>query len=202
MSDLEKFMHADDDLSPLMRAGLIHQQFETIHPFVDGNGRIGRLLIALYLRHVGLLQFAPLYVSHYVDEHRQTYYELLRRVSIEGDWTSWLEFFLVAVRDTARGGLALAQALARTQAEAIAEVRAKAGRREASVVRVMEAFGERPVLMARQLRERTGLTPTTVNSSLDFLIELDVVDELTGNERRRAYGYSPLLRVLIQGVPD
>lgn len=202
MSELEKFIHVDDGLPPLIRAGLLHQQFETIHPFVDGNGRVGRLLIALYLRHVGILRFAPLHVSYYIDQHRQTYYDLLRLASAEGEWPAWLEFFLVAVRDSAKHGSALASTLAKAQATSIAEVRAKAGRRQASIVRVMEAFGERPVRVVRQLCDATGLAAPTINAALEFLMELRVVEELTGRQRGRAYGYVPLLELLIERVRD
>ena len=147
MGDLEQFLHADDDGLPvLIRAALAHLQFETIHPFLDGNGRLGRLLITLLLTVRGLLRQPLLYLSLYLKQHRADYYDLLDHVRHTGDWEAWIAFFLEGVRTTAEGAVATSRRLAVAFAEDRARVERTAGSRAGSALRVYEALRQRPVL--------------------------------------------------------
>ena len=200
MAALERFLHAEDDGLPiLVRAGLAHVQFETIHPFLDGNGRVGRLLITFLLCHAGMLSEPLLYLSLYLKQHRAEYYALLDRVRREGDWEAWLEFFLQGIRVIAEGAVETAQhlsALFREDRERIA----RTGRRAGSTLRVHEALKARPILSLPAVCERTGLSFPAVSSAMDLLAELNVVRELTGKRRNRLFAYDQYLALLSEGT--
>ena len=194
MGQLEKFLH-DSTYSPLLAAGLAHVQFETIHPFLDGNGRVGRLLITFLLCEKKLLPKPLLYLSLYFKTHRSRYYELLNRVRTDGDWESWLEFFAEAVHDTATRGTQMARTLhSRFQEDAASIVRL--GRAAKSIQKVHEAMIRRPLVTPTALIEATGLTPATVNKSLETLVRLEIVGEITGKRRDRIFCYTKYLGIL------
>ena len=200
MGELERFLHANDDgLPTLVRAGLAHVQFETIHPFLDGNGRVGRLLIILLLCEAGLLRQPLLYLSVYFKRHRDQYYELLDRVRHTGDWESWLAFFLEGVQETAENAAATARRLTE-RFTADRERIAAEGRRAGSALRVHEAFQERPILSIPETCKRTGLSFPAVSAALRLLERADLVREITGFSRNRVYVYSEYLRILNEGV--
>ena len=166
MAALERFCHADDGLPSLVRAALAHVQFETIHPFLDGNGRVGRLLIALLLCSAGALSQPLLYLSLYLKQHRSRYYELLNRVRLTGDWEEWLAFFLEGVQVTAEGAVATSRRLVETFAADRAAIEGSAGRRAGSALRVLDALKMRPVLSLAEVCNRTGLSfPTAASAS-------------------------------------
>jgi Fic family protein len=195
MADLERFLHAEDGLPTLVRAGLAHLQFETIHPFLDGNGRVGRLLITLLLCARGLLRRPLLYLSVYLKEHRQTYYRLLDQVRRDGDWEAWLAFFLDGVRETAESAVATIEALEtvfRQDRERIAAL----GRITGSAVRTHDALRARLVVSITDICRRTGMTHPTAGVALDRLQELGIVRELTGRKRNRVFAYDAYLRIL------
>jgi Fic family protein len=200
MAQLERFLHhTADGLPVLLRAGLAHVQFETIHPFLDGNGRIGRLLITFLLCHSGTLREPLLYLSLYFKQHRDTYYRLLDRTRAEGDWEAWLGFFLDGVRQTAEGAVATAQrltALFRDDAERIVP----AGRRAGSMLRVHEALKARPVTSLAEVVRGTGLTPPTAGSAMEGLVALGIARELTGRRRNRVFAYDRYLAILNEGT--
>jgi Fic family protein len=200
MAALERFLHAENDsLSALQRAGLAHVQFETIHPFLDGNGRVGRLLITLLLCAAGVLREPLLYLSLYLKENRATYYDLLDRVRREGDWEAWMTFFLEGVRQVADAAVATAERLSemfRADRRRIETI----GRRAGSALRVHEALEARPVLTLSALRDRTGLTFPTVSAAMDRLVDLDIARELTGKRRNRVYAYDAYLSTLAEGT--
>ena len=199
MAALESFLHAEDDgLPTLVRAGLAHVQFETIHPFLDGNGRVGRLLITLLLCEAGVLRQPLLYLSVYFKRHRERYYELLDRVRRTGDWEAWLVFFLQGVHETAEDAARTAQRLA-DQFAADRERIATGGRRAGSALRVHEALQERPVLSIPATCDRTGLSFPAVSAAMKLLEEASLVQELTGYSRNRLYLYSDYLRILNEG---
>ena len=202
MGDLERFLHADGDgLPALVRAGLAHVQFETIHPFLDGNGRIGRLLITLMLCEAGLLRRPLLYLSVYFKRHRERYYELLNGVRQTGDWEAWLAFFLDGVQETAENAAATARRLSERFAgdrERIAEQ----GRRAGSALRVHEVLQERPILTIPETCRRTGLSFPAVSAALGLLEEARLVREITGFRRNRVYVYDEYLKILNEGVED
>ena len=200
MGELERFLHAKDDgLPTLVRAGLAHVQFETIHPFVDGNGRVGRLLIILLLCEAGLLRQPLLYLSAYFKRHRDRYYELLDRVRHTGDWEAWLAFFLEGVQETAENAAATAKRLTE-RFMADREHIAAEGRRAGSALRVHEALQERPILSIPETCRRTGLSFPAVSAALGLLERAGVVREITGFSRNRVYVYSEYLRILNEGV--
>ena len=158
MSDLERFLNAGDDGLPLlMRAGLAHVQFETVHPFLDGNGRVGRLLIALMQHHGGALREPLLYLSLYFKQHRDDYYALLNEVRHRGDWEAWLAFFLDGVAETAEGAVETAQRLLALFGGG-PDTNPADGPRGRSALRVHQALRERPIGPIQELANRAGLS--------------------------------------------
>jgi Fic family protein len=200
MSALERFVHAEDDGLPvLVRAGLAHVQFETIHPFLDGNGRVGRLLITLLLCDAGVLREPLLYLSLFLKEHRSEYYDLLDRVRRDGDWEAWLAFFLEGVRVTAEGAVETAQRLARLFVDDRTTIQSL-GRRAGSALRVHDALKARPILTVQGASAATGLSFPTSSSAMNLLIELNVARELTGKRRNRVFAYDRYLSALNEGT--
>lgn len=200
MAALERFLHADDDGLPLLvRAGLAHVQFETIHPFLDGNGRVGRLLITFLLCHGGALREPLLYLSLYFKQNRTTYYDLLDRVRHEGDWEAWLGFFLEGVRQVATEAVVAAERLEAMFQKDRAMIEA-AGRRAGSALRVHEALKARPVLSVSSATDATGLSFPAVSSAMNLLVELEIVRELTGRPRNRVFAHDRYLADLAEGT--
>ena len=200
MGELERFLHAKEDGTPvLLRAGLAHVQFETIHPFLDGNGRVGRLLITLLLFHAGVLREPLLYLSLYFKQHRSAYYDLLDEVRRTGDWEAWLAFFLKGVRETAEGAVATSTRLTdlfKTNAARIEEL----GRRAGSALRVHQALTSHPVRSLSQVCDHSGLTPPTASSAMKSLVALGIAREITGRRRGRLFAYDGYLSILNEGT--
>lgn len=199
MGALERFLHDDEGLPVLVRAGLAHVQFETIHPFLDGNGRVGRLLITLLLCDAGVLREPLLYLSLYFKQNRARYYELLDGVRATGDWEAWLAFFMEGVRRTAESAVATAQRLAALFVADRARIEPR-GRRAGSALRLHQALKERPLLTVREAARRTGLSFPTVAAAMELLVELGVVRELTGRRRNRVFAYEEYLSSLSEGT--
>ena len=200
MSDLERFLHSEyPDIPPLVQAGLAHVQFETIHPFLDGNGRVGRLLIVFMLCSAGVLREPMLYLSLYFKERREEYYDLLNVVRQNGDWEAWIEFFLEGVRQTAEGAYETAQRLLDLFEADQARIQ-KTGRAAGSAMRTHQALKERPVSSIRVIRDRTGLSFPAVSSAINRLAELGIVREITGAERNRVFVYDRYLAILSEGT--
>ncbi|RTZ60271.1 MAG: Fic family protein [Gammaproteobacteria bacterium] len=199
LSALEKFIHDQPDHTPpLLKAALVHVQFETIHPFLDGNGRLGRLLITLILSAEGVLQQPLLYLSLFFKTHRQTYYDLLNTVRETGDWESWLEFFAEAVEKTAHSAVETARRL-RQQTQTDADRLQNQGRTSHSLVRLHESLIRRPIATPGWLEENSGLARATVQSCLNKLQALNMVEELTGKQRDRVYAYKQYIAILNEG---
>lgn len=200
MSDLEKFIHADTpEIPALVKAGLVHVQFETIHPFLDGNGRLGRLLITFLLCAQGILKEPVLYLSLYFKTHRQRYYDLLQQVRERGDWETWLEFFLdgvaetsVQAADAAREILNLFEA-DRRRIEAL-------GRPAASALRVHQLLQTKPIMSIPAASTRLGISAPTVSKSVQHLEALGILRETTGKRRRRLFVYDSYLAILSRGT--
>jgi len=200
MSALERFLHAEGDgLPALVRAGLAHVQFETIHPFLDGNGRVGRLLVTFLLCEAGILREPLLYLSLYLKQHRATYYELLDRVRRNGDWEAWLAFFVEGVRVTADGAVSTARRLGEMFGKDHSRITTK-GRRAGSALRVQEALKARPITSLAETRRTTGLSFPAVSSAMDLLVELKIARELTGKRRNRLFAYDRYLKTLNEGT--
>ncbi|MFA5969156.1 MAG: Fic family protein [Sphingomonas sp.] len=197
---LERFMHESESRLPaLIKAGLLHVQFETIHPFLDGNGRIGRLLVTLYLCVNGVLRKPLLYLSLYLKTHRNDYYRLLQEVREHGAWEAWLDFFLAGVADTANQAFNAATRIVDLFKDDRERIMAESDR-AGSALRVHDLFQQNPFLTANQLVERTGLSAPTVNAVLADLERLGVVDEVTGKKRGRVFGYRRYLAILSEGT--
>ncbi len=202
MSALERFVHADDDGLPiLVRAGLAHVQFETIHPFLDGNGRVGRLLITLLLCDAGVLREPLLYLSLYLKERRSTYYNLLDSVRREGDWERWLAFFIDGVRHAADSAVTTAEHLGKMFHED-RELIIGVGRRAGSAVRVHDALKARPLASVQDVAARSGLSFPAAASAIELLAELDIVSERTGRRRNRIFAYDQYLAMLSEGTEN
>ena len=201
MSELERFLHArDDGLPMLLRAGLAHVQFETIHPFLDGNGRLGRLLITLLLCHAGMLREPLLYLSLYFKQHRSDYYHLLNHVRRTGDWEEWFTFFLEGVKQTAESAFSTAQRLAQMFQLDRDHMQATSARRAISVLRVHDALTRRVVLSLSVASRDTGLSFPTVASAMDLLVAHGVAREVTGRNRNRVFVYDRYLSVLNEEI--
>ena len=200
MSDLERFLHArDSNLSALLKAGLAHAQFETIHPFLDGNGRVGRLLITLLLWHEGALREPMLYLSLFFKQRRSEYYALLNEVRETGDWEAWLLFFLEGVAETAEEAVATAgRVLALFGADQLRA--AQTGRVAGSALRVYRALQERPIASLAHVAGQTGLSFPAAASGMRALERLGIVRELTGKRRNRLFGYEAYLSILNEGT--
>ncbi|MCS6919938.1 MAG: Fic family protein [Fimbriimonadales bacterium] len=198
MAALERFLY-EETLPTLIKAGLAHAQFETIHPFLDGNGRLGRLLISFMLHHEGVLQRPLLYLSLFLKQHRREYYRLLDATRFEGDWESWLQFFLEGVESTAQNAVETARNLVDLFQQDTARV-VSLGRLASSAQRVLNAFKERPLMTARRVRERTGLSMPVVNECLNRLCAQGILAETTGKQRNRVFAYAEYLRLLSEGT--
>jgi Fic family protein len=200
MGKLELFLHDQPEPTPaLLKAALAHVQFETIHPFLDGNGRLGRLLITLLLCERKVLREPMLYLSLYFKTHRQYYYELLNNVRLTGDWEAWLDFFAEAVIVTAGQAVDSARQLIDLANEDRDRI-SRLGRATASTLRVHRALMERPITTSGWLVEKTGITPATVNKCLGHLERLGVVLELTLRKRNRLFSYVRYVEIMNQGT--
>jgi Fic family protein len=196
IADLERFINDEPTRHPpLVKAALAHLQFETIHPFLDGNGRVGRLLIPLLLMHEGLLQQPLLYLSLYFKVHRARYYDLLSHVRRTGDWESWLGFFADAVVHTATQAVQTARALTDL---VLADRRriVALGRHAPSALLVFDALALRPVRSIPHICAQTKQSPTTVGTTVQRLQAIGLVRELTGMKRNRVFGYTAYLDLL------
>lgn len=196
MAALECFLHNEFGAMPvLLKAALAHVQFESIHPFLDGNGRLGRLLIALLLHEGGALTQPLLYLSLYFKQHRANYYHLLDRVRTAGDWEAWIDFFLEGVEETANGAVQTAQRLVALFQQDTRRIQVS-GRIAANALRLLDALRRRPLSNLGQLCHDSGMTFPTATKAMLKLMELDIVRELTGHRRNRLFVYDAYLNIL------
>lgn len=196
---LEQFINdLPEATAPVIKAALVHVQFETIHPFMDGNGRLGRLLIPLILVEAGILKEPLLYLSVFFKQYRETYYQLLQQVRITGDWEAWLLFFVDAIAATANQAVSTAQQL--IQLLAADKLRlAQIGRLSGSATQILDALFAHPVANIAALGTATGLAAATIGKALDAMQEqLGMVQELTGQKRNRVYAYRAYIDILNQ----
>jgi Fic family protein len=200
MAALERFLNDEPaPTPPLVKAGLAHVQFETIHPFLDGNGRLGRLLVALVLHAEGVLAQPILYLSLYFKQRRAEYYDRLGRVRTEGDWEGWMRFFARGVTEVASSAVASARRLTALVERDREHVRA-IGRRAATALQVHEAMQREPVTTIPRLAARTRLSVPGVTAALERLLSLGFVREVTGRRRGRVYSYVPYVELLSEGT--
>jgi Fic family protein len=192
----EAFLHGSMD--PLTKAALAHVQFETLHPFLDGNGRVGRLLITLILRNEGILKEPLLYLSLFFKEHRTTYYEILQRVRQDGDLEAWLDFFYQGIVETSEGAVTTAKSLLTLFNEDRKKI--QSARSATSVLQVHHCLQGHPVSSSKAICKAENLTPATVNKALEHLLGLGIVKEMTGGQRNRLFAYEKALKVLAEGT--
>jgi len=200
MANLERFLNGENASYPtLVNAALAHVQFETIHPFLDGNGRMGRLLIAFVLHHGGVLKRPLLYLSLFFKQHRDEYYRLLDLVRLEGDWEAWLDFFLEGVEQTAKNAVQTAQRLVRLFKEDGGKVQERVPR-PGTALRIFDVLCDRPVITLKEVVQRTGLTFATAAKGMGILEELGIAREITGKKRNRVFAYYRYLAILSEGT--
>ena len=196
LGPLELFLNEEEpELPVLIRTALIHAQFETIHPFLDGNGRLGRLLITLMLWKAGVLGEPLLYLSLYFKLNRLEYYDRLQRVRTHGDWEGWLAYFLRGVHETARQ----VYTSARTSLDLFEDDRKKIltlGRLAVTGLRLHELLQEQPLTTITQATAKTGINRTSISRCLASLVDLGIVSELTGKHRYRTYAYTQYINKL------
>lgn len=197
MSDLEKFMQRND-IPTLIKAALIHVQFESIHPFLDGNGRLGRLLVTFLLCAEGVLQDPLLYLSLYFKMNRSAYYDHLQRVRLYGEWGEWILFFLEGIRLTSQQGFETARSLVEVTERHRKSI-GTAGRRAGSMLRIYEIMRTHPIISSRELNRLASLSAPAVGAAVKELIELDLVKEISGKKRDRVFVYDSYLRILSDG---
>ena len=191
--DFEVFLNDSDD-PPLVLAGLAHAQFETIHPFLDGNGRVGRLLITLLLVERRVLARPLLYLSLFLKQNRSEYYDRLNAIRTQGDWEGWMKFFLTGVAVTAKDAVRVAAELSSlTESHGRMATRRDFGKYGWPM---LDLLAEQPVITIKYASARLGATPTTVGRLLDRMVSMRIVDEITGQRRNRVYRYSPFLDIL------
>lgn len=200
LDPFEKFLHDQPRRTPLlMKAGLAHAWFETIHPFLDGNGRLGRLLNTLLLCAEEALSEPILYLSLYFKTHREAYYECLQRTRTAGDWEGWLRFFLEGVLETSRQAVAAARRIIGLFEQDRQRIQA-IGRPGRTALQIHDALQRGPILSVPRAVELTGLSAPTAGTALARLADLGLVREITGRQRGRLFAYQPYLDILAEGT--
>jgi len=190
LSDWEKFLHGGDDLPLLIKVGLAHAQFETIHPFLDGNGRIGRLLITFLLVNKGVLHMPVLYLSHYFKQHRQQYYDRLQDIRESGRWEEWISFFLQGVAEVSKQAAETAGRILRLRERHRERITANLGRAAGNGLKVLEHLFEHPIADVTEVKKLIGTAYPAANQLLRRLAEQGVVVEITGRKRNRRFAYN------------
>lgn len=193
LHQLELFLHADTALPILIRVGLAHAQFETIHPFLDGNGRIGRLLITFVLVHERVLREPILYLSIFFKRHRQEYYDRLQAIREKGDWEGWLEFFLEGVASVSAEATDTARRIVSLREETRAEINERLGRRTGSALQLLEDLFENPILNVKRVQEVTTLSQPAANALTNAMEELGILHEITGRKTYRVFAFGRYL---------
>jgi Fic family protein len=191
LGNLERFLHNNEGLDPLIVAAVAHAQFETIHPFLDGNGRIGRLLITFLLCHEKVLQRPVLYLSHYLRQHRASYYDRLMAIRLAGDWEGWLRFFLTGVAEVAREAEQTARQIVQLREDI--RQRAHAAKMSATAFRLLDHLFQRPFINVNAARDHLGVSYVAANGLIAELCGIGVLSEMTGGSRNRVFRFGPYI---------
>lgn len=196
MGDLENFLHNENiDVPPLIKAAISHYQFETIHPFLDGNGRIGRLLITLYTVGVGVLQRPTLYLSDYFEKHRTIYYDNLNLVRLKNDLAQWIKFFLVAIIETSKNGIETFQGILKLKENIESERIIKLGKKIPNARKVIKKLYSEPIISANAIVNFLNVTPATANSLIQDFVNLGILNEITGGRRDRLFAFTEYMNL-------
>jgi Fic family protein len=201
LSDLEKFIHADNDIPILVKIGLIHAQFETIHPFLDGNGRVGRLLIAFFLCHKEVLLKPVLYLSHWFKLHRTRYYDLLQNIRDKGEWEEWLVFFLEGVANVSLEATETARSIVAMREDHRSRITNNFGRATSNGLKILEMLYSRPFIDSNIVREKLNISFPTASDLIKRFVDADLLVEITGQDRYRVYQYFPYVRLFSESKP-
>ncbi len=199
ISDLEKYINSDDDLDILVRSGLIHYQFETIHPFLDGNGRVGRLLITLFLMEKGLLKSPVLYISYFLKRNRIEYYDRLLEVRKKGNYEQWVKFFLQAILESAEDAITTIDRLVTLRNKNVAIVN-NMGRASKSTLRLLDYIEANPIIEISKTAEALGLAFNTTSDAIKRLEKAGILVQSAGRQRYRIYSYEEYLNLLRKGT--
>jgi Fic family protein len=198
LTNLERFLHEDASLPLLIRIGVAHAHFETVHPFLDGNGRVGRLLISFLLCEREVLSKPVLYLSHYFKQHRQAYYDHLQSVRDTGDWEGWLDFFLRGVAAVSAEATETARRILALREVHRGRITAHLGRAAGNAHKVLEHLYERPIAAVKEVQEITGTTYAAANQLVARLVEQEILYEFTGQRRNRRFRYEPYIRLFAE----
>lgn len=195
LGDLEIFLHEADDLPLLVKIGLAHAQFETIHPFLDGNGRVGRLLITFLLCEHRALTKPVLYLSHYFKNHRQEYYDRLQQVRDAGDWEGWLAFFLRGVAEVSVEAAETARQILQLREEHRSLIADRLGRAAGNGYRVLQHLYKHPIVSTKEVQALVGTTFAAANQLVHRMVDIGILGEITGQARNRRFRYEPYVRL-------
>ena len=202
LASLEYFIHQNDEMPALIKVGLTHAQFETIHPFLDGNGRVGRLLITFLLTERNILQKPVLYLSHYFRRHRQMYYDRLQAVRSHGDWEGWLVFFLKGVAEVSREATATARRILDLREVHRRAITDELGRAAGNGHRTLEYLYERPIVSVKNIQDLTGTTFAAANQLVSRLVSSGILREVTGRSRNRRFAYQQYIDLFQSSEPE
>jgi Fic family protein len=191
LGSFEQYLHATDRLPVLLRVGLAHAQFETLHPFLDGNGRVGRLLIAFLLCERQVLSKPVLYLSHYLKRHRATYYDRLQAIRVDGDYEGWMKFFLQGVEEVAIEATETARKIVRLREDHRTTLIGELGKGAANGLKLLESLYERPIFSVASVASLLNVSSQAANTLTDRLLRLGIVNEITGRKRDRIFRYDP-----------
>ena len=200
LSDLERFLHEKDDLPVLIKVGLAHAQFETIHPFLDGNGRVGRLLITFLLCERGVLHKPVLYLSHYFKRYRQEYYDRLQAVRDAGDWEGWLAFFLRGIVDVSAQAAETARRILALRERRREDITQLFGRAAGNGLKVLEQLFRTPIINVKKVQTITKTEFPAANQLVQRLVQIGVLKEITGQARNRQFRFDEYVRLFAEGT--
>ena len=198
LGQLENFMHGDDQLPMLIKIGLVHAQFETIHPFLDGNGRVGRLLITFLLCQADILQKPVLYLSHYFKKRRIDYYNCLQNVRDDGDWEGWLKFFLRGISEVSNEATDTARKIVSLRENHRGRITDNFGRSAANGHTLLESLFKRPIINVATVAEKLEITFAAANNLVQRFVDQQMLFEITGQQRYRLFSYEPYISLFSQ----
>jgi len=199
MGELAKFLHQESNIPPLVKIGLIHAQFETIHPFLDGNGRIGRLLITFYLFWKEILSKPLLYLSFYLKKKRPEYYDLLMRVRIDGAWEGWIKFFLKGISDTSEEAAKSAREIIQLKDKLMAELY-KSSIASIYAVRLIDLLFETPLISIKEVIVKLNISKEAANELVNKFEKIDILKEITGKQRYKKYSFKQYIEIIARGT--
>ena len=200
LTDLEKYIHEDSFIPNLIKIALIHYQFETIHPFLDGNGRMGRLLIVLFLKERGLIEYPVLYLSYFFKKNRNKYYELLNNVRVKGEFEEWIKFFIKGICEISEDAISSIQKIIELKKADIEKIRNIPKGNISNLLLIYDYLLRHPFLETEDIRRLSDLSKPTVNKLLETLIELEILELVEEKKRYKQYVYKKYVDILSEGT--